>query len=509
MVNLIKRIVPLPMVICIAVATCTVWIANNVAHAIGTGAEIVQDTNLTPESGFNTTSFQMYNGIGYFPGSNSIHGQELWRTDGTESGTYMVKDIFTGSGGSSITMNLFGGVVSGGFFFTANTSAEGVELWFSDGTASGTSLVKDINPGTSGSNPGMATTSCTTCGLIVLNDVAYFSATNGNGTNGVELWRSDGTSAGTYMVKDISTGSSSSTPRGLALFGNVLLFTATDITNGTELWSSDGTSIGTTLVKNIRASTANGMLAASPIVVSGGIAYFGADEGTNGRELWRSDGTELGTYLVKDIQPGSTAGSITNITPYNGGVVFNAQDPTAGFEPFFSDGTSSGTVLIKDVNPTVSSSAFNTGFSFQPVGSKLFFTAKTALNGDELWVTDATSNGTYMVADIAAGTTSGITSQFVAVNSGKLYFAANDLVNGPELWVSDGTSGGTSMVKDVFIDYSSSSEINFLGTRSFSNQTKKQENFIQIHPFGKKFLLKDGIVNESSFLPFLELWALP
>lgn len=61
------------------------------------------------------------------------------------------------------------------------------------------------------------------------------------------------------------------------------------------------------------------------------------------------------------------------------------------------------------------------------------------------------------------------------------------------------------MVKDVFIDYSSSSEINFLGTRSFSNQTKKQENFIQIHPFGKKFLLKDGIVNESSFLPFLEL----
>jgi ELWxxDGT repeat protein len=267
------------------------------------------------------------------------------------------------------------------------------------------------------------------------------------------------------MVKDISTGSTSSTPRGLALFGNVLLFTATDITNGTELWSSDGTSIGTTLVKNIRASTANGMLAASPIVVSGGIAYFGADEGTNGRELWRSDGTELGTYLVKDIQPGSTAGSITNITPYNGGVVFNAQDPTAGFEPFFSDGTSSGTVLIKDVNPTVSSSAFNTGFSFQPVGSKLFFTAKTALNGDELWVTDATSNGTYMVADIAPGTSSGIVSQnVVAVNSGKLYFVADDLVNGTELWVSDGTPGGTFLVKDMFNGTSSSGALHPLST---------------------------------------------
>jgi ELWxxDGT repeat protein len=449
MVNLIKRIVPLPMVICIAVATCTVWIANNVAHAISAGAEIVQDTNPTQDSGFTTTNFQMYNGIGYFPASNALYGQELWRTDGTESGTYMVKDIYTGSGGSSLSMNLFGGAVSGGFFFMASTSAEGAELWFSDGTASGTALVKDINPGTNGSNPGMATTSCTTCGLVVLNDVAYFAATNG--TNGVELWRSDGTSAGTYMVKDISTGSSSSTPRGLALFGNALLFTATDVTNGTELWSSDGTSIGTTLVKNIRAGTASGMITASPVVVSGGVAYFGADDGTNGRELWRSDGTDLGTYLVKDIQPGSTAGSVTNITPFNGGVVFNAQDPTAGFEPFFSDGTSSGTALIKDVNPTVSSSAFSTGFSFQPAGSKLFFTAKTALNGDELWVTDATSNGTYMVADIAAGTTSGIVvSQNPAVNSGKLYFVANDLVNGTELWVSDGTSGGTSLVKDVF-----------------------------------------------------------
>jgi len=61
-----------------------------------------------------------------------------------ESGTYMVKDIFTGSGGSSLSMNLFGGAVSGGFFFMATTSAEGAELWFSDGTASGTALVKDI-----------------------------------------------------------------------------------------------------------------------------------------------------------------------------------------------------------------------------------------------------------------------------------------------------------------------------------------------------------------------------
>ena len=61
------------------------------------------------------------------------------------------------------------------------------------------------------------------------------------------------------------------------------------------------------------------------------------------------------------------------------------------------------------------------------------------------------------------------------------------------------------IAKDIYLDYSSSSEINFLGTRSFTNQTKKQENFIQIHPFGKKFLLKDGLVYGSGLLPFFEL----
>jgi hypothetical protein len=61
------------------------------------------------------------------------------------------------------------------------------------------------------------------------------------------------------------------------------------------------------------------------------------------------------------------------------------------------------------------------------------------------------------------------------------------------------------LVHEFFLDYKASSEINFLGTRSFTNQTRKKENFIQIHPFGKKFLLKDGLVNESSLLPFFEL----
>jgi hypothetical protein len=61
------------------------------------------------------------------------------------------------------------------------------------------------------------------------------------------------------------------------------------------------------------------------------------------------------------------------------------------------------------------------------------------------------------------------------------------------------------MATDLFLDYKSSSEINFLGTKSYANQTDKEENFIQIHPFGKKFLLKDGFVFDNRLLPFFEL----
>jgi hypothetical protein len=61
------------------------------------------------------------------------------------------------------------------------------------------------------------------------------------------------------------------------------------------------------------------------------------------------------------------------------------------------------------------------------------------------------------------------------------------------------------MATDIFLDYKSSSEINFLGTKSFVNQTEKEENVIQIHPFGKKFLLKDGFVFDNRFLPYFDL----
>ncbi|MCA9099013.1 MAG: hypothetical protein KDA36_11525, partial [Planctomycetaceae bacterium] len=85
-----------------------------------------------------------------------------------------------------------------------------------------------------------------------MNGILYFSAF-GSGS-GYELWRSDGTDAGTYRVKDIATGSSSSSPTLLTNVNGTLYFQATDGTSGVELWKSDGTEAGTVRVKDINPS---------------------------------------------------------------------------------------------------------------------------------------------------------------------------------------------------------------------------------------------------------------
>lgn len=127
-------------------------------------------------------------------------------------------------------------------FFRADDGVHGFELWVSDGTAAGTRMVKDIHPGANNSlqsNPYFA----------VMNGRLYFEATDG--VNGRELWVSDGTAAGTQMLKDINPGSSNSTPTFLTVVNNRLFFAAFRPDVGTELWVSDGTTAGTRLVKDI------------------------------------------------------------------------------------------------------------------------------------------------------------------------------------------------------------------------------------------------------------------
>ena len=113
-------------------------------------------------------------------------------------------------------------------------------------TAELPSLLKDIRSGSTGSSIDE---------LVAIGSTLYFTANDG--TNGEELWKSDGTASGTVMVKDIWSGSSSSNPTGLTVIGSTLYFAAEDAQYGVELWKSDGTSSGTVKVKDINSGSEN------------------------------------------------------------------------------------------------------------------------------------------------------------------------------------------------------------------------------------------------------------
>ena len=334
--------------------------------------------------------------------------------------------------------------VHGRLFLNADDGIHGSELWRSDGTWAGTRLVKDINRGRTGSSPGW---------LTGLGKTAVFVADDG--VHGRELWRSDGTTAGTRLVKDIKPGPASSLSSFVASIHGLVLFTADDGVHGTELWRTDGTSTGTRLVRDVRPGDRGARFGPYyPMDLSGAVLYV-LDDGVHGAELWRSDGTTPGTALVKDIRPGSEGSWPECLTVVGDTLVFVADDGIHGSELWRSDGTRAGTTLLKDVFP--GSDAADAGlfcYTWTNAGATLFFTAYDfTASGDiagwGLWQTDGTLAGTLPVRKISQGSdpqVSGLIPGWSGVGD-PVWFVGSDPLHGNEPWKN--TEAGTVLVRDI------------------------------------------------------------
>ena len=416
------------------------------------------------------------NGKAYFT-ANTSGDVELWQTDGTVGGTVRY-DLNPGSQGSSPgTMTPFGtGIIAaittqtdgrepwlidgsgasllkdlseqpsstpayfvelaGTLLFSADDGVNGRELWASDGTLAGTHMVKDINTDTGASSSPY--------GFVVAGGYAYFRADDG--VHGLELWRTDGTAAGTALVTDICNGEDPSTPNYITVVGTTVVFSATDCVTGIELWKVTGTG-NATLVADIYADAANG----DPryLTTMGSKVYFRANDGINGNELWAYNNSTGTAAMFVNLRSGATSSSPTGFTVVGGNKLFfiasgNAA-VTTGTEIYYSDGTAGNTYLVKDLNPgTVASAPSN----LRDLNGKLVWSAFEPTYGRELYTSTGAVNNMTLVKDIRTGAGSSNPS-YPLVHDGLLYFAAIDDTKGNELWVSDGTSAGTSRLIDA------------------------------------------------------------
>ncbi len=332
---------------------------------------------------------------------------QLWSTDGTSA--TQLTSFPAGWGVSSYYDSAYTAVVGGTLFFSAGEPAQGTELWKSDGTVAGTAQVTDISPGTLNAYPR---------DLTVVGSAVYFSAHDS--VHGRELWRSDGTAAGTTQVADLWPGSNGSSPRHLTAAGSRLFFTANDGLGG-KLFTAEGTAVSSGFdplpetFADISSITAMG----NNVVFSGGTIEAAG--------LWFSDGTAAGTrgLTSSDVR---RVGEVAEL-PGGAGVVFRAGTKASGSELWRSDGTAAGTGQVADLRPGVRGSF---PAQFTRVGASVYFTAADGTHGEELWQTDGTSAGTVLAADIWPEAYSSAPYDLHEV-AGLLYFTGDVQATGREL----------------------------------------------------------------------------
>jgi ELWxxDGT repeat protein len=372
---------------------------------------LVKDINpeATPANSV-PSSFVTLGGLALFQVQRLGQG-ELWRSDGTASGTYRLAE----NGYTEILAN------TGGLCFFRFQSADNRwHLWVTDGTLPGTFSLAE----TSAYWPSVS------AAWVPPQGVLYFSFEAGQG-HGTELWRTDGTPGGTYEVADIVPGPGSSDPTYLTSFQGRLYFAA-----DSALWRSDGTAQGTALVRDVPA--------VSIYVVGSRLVFLGTDA-AHGFEPWASDGTTAGTRRIADLAKGTGSPVYHAFKVIGKRLFFTATASAArGQELYVTDGTAQGTRAL---------TSFSDPYALDQLpqaalGNRLLFAARNRANGVELWSSEGTAKGTRLVLDACPGECPSYPTPLLQ-HGGRLYYQARDATHGDELWVTDGTARGTRMVKDI------------------------------------------------------------
>lgn len=386
-------------------------------------------------------NFAILNNKIYFDGLDASHGSELWVTDATTSGTSLVADIWVGTD-SSKPDNLF--TFDNKLYFTAYTPSLGRELYQYNGSGVPVNIT-DFNIGSGNSFDEFFLT-FSNAGVI------FFNATTLT-QNSIYVLKSGGT---IDKILDLPFGFN---PIGYSNVGNTTFFAISDRINEMILYKSDGTSSGTILLKDFN-STYSGLMGTQMISWNNKI-FFTAAASELDNELWVTDGTT--TQMVADINPNSGSfPNLTNSVVLKNKLVFSAANDTTGTELWMTDGTASGTSILKDINtydsigsnpvlfPIISLNLSGNGLNYdrsKTFNGYVFFSADDSTHGQALWKTDGTEVNTVMVKDLNPSGNS-VTGPYFYTKEGFI-FSGDNGTDGSEPWISDGSESGTTGIVNI------------------------------------------------------------
>lgn len=398
------------------------WITDGTAA----GTRLLSDIFPGKESS-NPYHFKVYGDRVVFPAKGEGTGRELWFTYRPFETATLLADVYPGPTGSdpySVCALLENKTV-----FSALDPSLGEELFFGSATAREARLQMDIYPGPESSYPYWT---------VLLEDRVIFAATDP--VHGRELWYMD--QAGhVALLADIYSDAStnpSSSPSQLTPAGEHLYFVCNDIAHGAELWITDGTDAGTRLVKDIFPGA--GSSTPGELTPLGGLLYFSAEDGTGPARLWQTDGTADGTRLVE-----SEGESPQHLFVLGDTLYFSATRAEDGRE-LWAVGPGRAAARVRDIAPGPTSSGPRNFTVFQGL---LYFLADDGVRGEELWRSDGTDGGTVLVRDVVSVPYEKIGYDALAPAAGHLYFAGGGNTQGLELWRYTGGTDRPSTVKDI------------------------------------------------------------
>lgn len=427
----------------------------------GTEAGTFQVENLPPEH--------------YFPSENAIYfttnfNREVWKTDGTEAGT---AKIYDGNG----TLDPLGSYKDF-FYFVEQFSATEIGVFKTNGTETTKILTF---PEDEAARSGIFNDNNA---LFKFNENKFVFLIQSK-SSGTTAYISDGTENGTELMHNSTKGALSQVPLFFNNLSNITVYTD----NLKRVWATDGTLNRTNLIKTFTGSNSRRIHSMIPF---NGKVYFGF---LFTADFWETDGTEAGTKALfnniggdGNVQGIEKLGSNLIILLERGIYLFDGTKTTkldlpdltyinrvayekAGDKLYFTgnykgqgdriwitDGTENGTYSLDPFWPDNKVPANN----MHALNNKLIFTlsgSNAGYNTDEPWVTDGTNAGTKLLKDINKTGNLDAKPKFQTELNGKIYFAADDNIHGRELFVFDGTN--TSMVKDIYPGFSSSNPYDF------------------------------------------------